>query len=30
MKFYTNVSRYGNLIYLRGYDHGKRIYEKIK
>ena len=30
MKFYTNVSRYGNMILLRGYDHSKRISEKIK
>ena len=30
MKFYTNVSRYGNMILLRGYDHNKRITEKIK
>ena len=30
MKFYTNVSRYGNMILLRGYDHNKRIQEKIK
>lgn len=30
MKFYTNVSRYGNMILLRGYDHNKRISEKIK
>ena len=30
MNFYTNVSRYGNMILLRGYDHGKRIQEKIK
>jgi len=29
-KFYTNVSRYGNMILLRGYDHNKRITEKIK
>ena len=30
MNFYTNVSRYGNMILLRGYDHGKRVQEKIK
>ena len=30
MKFYTNVSRYGNMILLRGYDHNKRISEKVK
>ena len=30
MKFYTNVSRYGNMILLRGYDHNKRISTKIK
>ena len=30
MKFYTNVSRYGNMILLRGYDNLQRISEKIK
>ncbi len=30
MKFYTNVSRYGNMILLRGYDHNQRITEKVK
>ena len=30
MKFYTNVSRYGNMILLRGYENSKRISEKIK
>ena len=30
MKFYTNVSRYGNMILLRGYDHGRRIEKKVK
>ena len=30
MQYYTNVSRYGNQILLRGYDHGRRIEKKIK
>ncbi len=30
MKFYTNVSRYGNMILLRGYDNLQRISKKIK
>ncbi len=30
LQFYTNVSRYGNQILLRGYDHGRRIEKKIK
>jgi len=30
LQFYTNVSRYGNQIPLRGYDHGRRIEKKIK
>jgi len=30
MKFYTNVTRYGNMILLRGYDHGRRIEKKVK
>ena len=30
LQFYTNVSRYGNMILLRGYDHGRRIEKKIK
>ena len=30
MQFYTNVSRYGNMILLRGYDHGRRIEKKVK
>ncbi len=30
MKFYTNVSRYGNMLLYRGYDNGKRIQQKIK
>ena len=30
MQFYTNVSRYGNSILYRGYDHaGKKIIKKI-
>ena len=29
-KFYTNVSRYGNMILLRGYEYNKKITEKIK
>jgi DNA polymerase elongation subunit (family B) len=30
MQYYTNVSRYGNMILLRGYDHGRRIEKKVK
>ena len=30
LQFYTNVSRYGNQILLRGYDHGRRIEKRIK
>ena len=30
MQYYTNVSRYGNQILLRGYDHGRRIEKKVK
>ena len=30
LQFYTNVTRYGNQILLRGYDHGRRIEKKIK
>jgi DNA polymerase elongation subunit (family B) len=30
LQYYTNVSRYGNQILLRGYDHGRRIEKKIK
>ena len=30
MKFYTNVSRYGNMLLYRGYDNGKRVQQKIK
>ena len=30
MNFYTNVSRYGNMILLRGYEHGRRFQKKIK
>ena len=29
-KFYTHVNKYGNYIYLRGYDHNKKIKETIK
>ncbi len=29
-KFYTNISRYGNMILLRGYEYNKKITEKIK
>ena len=29
MKFYTNVTKYGNDILYRGYENGKRIEEKI-
>mgnify|MGYP001197801468 FL=1 len=29
-KFYTNVSRYGNMILLRGYENGQRIEKKVK
>ncbi len=30
MKFYTNVSRYGNMLLYRGYENGKRVTQKIK
>lgn len=30
MKFYTNVSRYGNSLLYRGYKNGKKIQTKIK
>ena len=30
MKFYTNVSRYGNMLLYRGYDNGKKILHKVK
>ena len=30
MKFYTNVSRYGNSLMYRGYKNGKKIQTKIK
>ena len=30
LQYYTNVSRYGNQILLRGYDHGRRIEKRIK
>ena len=30
MKFYTNVSRYGNMILLRGYENGSRYEKKVK
>ena len=30
MKFYTNVSRYGNMLLYRGYDHGNAVRKKIK
>ena len=30
LNFYTNVSRYGNMILLRGYENGKRIEKRIK
>ena len=30
MKFYTNISRYGNNLLYRGYDAGKKIQTKIK
>jgi DNA polymerase elongation subunit (family B) len=29
MKFYTSVSRYGNKILYRGYEHGKRVEKRI-
>ena len=29
MKFYTNVSRFGNNILYRGYENGKRVEERI-
>ena len=29
MKFYTNVSRYGNNILLRGYENGNRVKQRI-
>ena len=30
MKFYTNVSRYGNMLLYRGYENGKKIQQKVK
>ena len=30
MKFYTHVTKYGNYIYYRGYDHNKKIKETVK
>ena len=30
MKFYTNISRYGNSLLYRGYDNGKRVQTKIQ
>ena len=30
MKFYTNVTRYGNNLLVRGYENGKRYADKIK
>ena len=30
MKFYTNVSRYGNMLLYRGFDNGRKIQQKIK
>ena len=30
MKFYTNVTRYGNMLLYRGYDNGKKITKRIK
>ena len=30
MNFYTNVSRYGNMLLYRGYENGKKISRRIK
>ena len=30
MRFYTSISRYGNNLLYRGYDHGTRVKRKIK
>ena len=30
MKFYTNVTRYGNQLLVRGYDGNRRFADKIK
>ena len=30
MKFYTNVSRYGNSLLYRGYENGKKVQKRIK
>ena len=30
MNFYTNVSRYGNMLLYRGIENGKRVQKKIK
>jgi hypothetical protein len=30
VKFYTNVSRYGNMLLYRGYDHGNSVRKRIK
>ena len=30
MNFYTNVSRYGNMLLYRGYENGKKISKRIK
>jgi len=29
MRFYTNISRYGNNLLYRGYDDGRRVKRKI-
>ena len=30
MKFYTNVSRYGQMLLYRGYENGRKVSKKIK
>ena len=30
MKFYTNVSRYGQMLLYRGYENGRKVSQKIK
>ena len=30
MQFYTNISRYGNMLLYRGIENGKRVQKKIK
>ena len=30
MKFYTNISRYGNMLLYRGIENGQRVQKKIK